>query len=141
MRKRYLFIGIFILLILIVIYFWNIVFAVACNSEKIDIRILNVMLQGRIKPTKELALVIDNVQYKVPLPSGSGELNKDEYLFPGTSWKEYKGILRIAGWDYFEQIGTAIDVGNKAGKRFHMSVRTFTGAYMVLKYSASNSSL
>lgn len=141
MRKKYLFIGIFILFILIAIYFWNIVFALACNSEKIDIRILNVMLKGRIKPTKEVALLIDDVQYKIPLPKGSGEFNKDEYLFPQTSWQEYKDILKNAGWDYFEQAGTAIDVGNKAGNRLQISVRPFTGAYMILKYTAGNKGL
>lgn len=141
MKKRYIFIRIFILTVLIVIYFWNIVFAFACNSEKIDINTLNVMFQGRLNPKREISLLIDNAQYKVPLPEGSGELNKYEYLFPQTSWQEYKDILKNAAWDYFEQTGTAIDVRNKAGIKFQMSVRPFTGAYMILKYSAGNKDL
>lgn len=35
-----------------VIYFWNIAVTLACNSEKIDIHTLSVMVQGRIKQRK-----------------------------------------------------------------------------------------
>jgi hypothetical protein len=54
MRKKHVFTGIVILLIFMVIYFWNIIFAIALNSENIERHTLGVMLQGRITPTKKM---------------------------------------------------------------------------------------
>jgi hypothetical protein len=138
MRKKYVFTGVVILLILMVIYFWNIIFAIALNSENIDRHTLGVMLQGRFKPTKEINLVINGSSYNIPLPSGSGQLKKNEYLVPKTSWKDYNNALTKSEWDYFDQLGSLIRVKNKIDDEFNMSMRSFTGAYVILKYSLVN---
>lgn len=46
MRKKYLFIGMVIVLAFIVIYMGNIIYAIASNSEDIDKHTFNVMIQG-----------------------------------------------------------------------------------------------
>lgn len=138
MRKKYLFIVIFILVALMVKYFGNIIFAFACQSEYFDKHKLNVMLQSQFNSRKELVLTINNTQYHVPLPKGSGELSKDEYLIPITSWKSYENNLKKSEWDYFDQIGTLVRVKNKSGDEFNISIRPFTGAYLIMKFTSVN---
>jgi hypothetical protein len=72
------------------------------------------------------------------LPSGSGELKKNEYLVPKNSWKDYKNTLAKSEWNYVDQLGSLIRVKNKIGDEFNMSIRSFTGAYVILKYSSVN---
>lgn len=136
MRKKYIFIGTGILLILIFIYLWNIIFAIALHSENLDRHTLGVMLQGRFAPTKEINLIINNSSYNIPLPDGSGKLNENEYLVPTSSFKDYKDNLNKTEWNYFDQIGTLIRVQNKSGDEFDISIKSFTGAYQILKYSS-----
>lgn len=138
MRKKNLFIGIFILLALMITYFRNIIFAFACQSEYIDKNTLNVMLQSQFNPRKELILTINNTQHHIPLPKGSGELSKDEYLIPISSWKSYENNLKKTEWDYFDQIGTLVRVISKSGNEFNISIRPFTGAYIIMKYISVN---
>jgi hypothetical protein len=134
MRKKYS----FILIAFVSIYLWNIIFAFACHSENIDKHTFNAMLQGRFNPRKELSLKISNSQHNIPLPNGSGELNENEYLIPTPSWKRYKNSIIKTEWNDFEQIGTMIIVKNKIGDKFFISIRPFTGAYMILKYYSMN---
>lgn len=136
MRKKYFFIGMFIVLIFIVTYLGNIIYAIACQSENIDKHTLNVMLQGSFNPRKELILTINNAPHHILLPNGSGELNKDEYLVPLSSWDSYKNNLEKTEWDYFDQIGTLVRVINQSGDEFNISIRPFTGAYIIMKYSS-----
>lgn len=136
MRKKYILIGIAILLILIVIYLRNIIFAIALHSENIDGHVLGVMIQGRFVPKKEINLKIKSSSYNIPLPNGSGRLNENEYLVPTSSWKSYKDSLNKTEWNYFDQIGTLIRVQNKLGDEFDISIKPFTAAYQLLKYSS-----
>lgn len=134
MRKKYIFIGTVILLILIFIYLRNIIFAIALHSENLDGHTLVVMLQGSFVPTKEINLIINSSSYNIPLPNGSGKLNENEYLVPTSSFKDYRDNLNKTEWNYFEQIGTLIRVQNKSGDEFDISIKPFTGAYQLLKY-------
>jgi hypothetical protein len=130
--------GISILLILIVIYLRNIIFAIALHSENIDRHTLGVMLQGRFAPTKEISLIINSSSYNIPLPNGSGKLNENEYLVPTSYWKGYRDNLNKTEWNYFAQMGTLIRVQNKLGDEFDISIKPFTGAYQLMKYFSKN---
>jgi hypothetical protein len=136
LRKKYILMGIGILLILVFIYLRNIIFAIVLHSENIDRHTLGVMLQGRIAPAKELNLIINGSLYNIPLPNGSGKLYKNEYLVPTSSWKGYRDNLNKTEWNYFDQIGTLIRVQNKLGDEFDISIKPFTAAYQLLKYSS-----
>jgi|GEM_PF-4526144 len=138
MRRKYKITGLVIIFSITVVYFGNIIFAITIHSENIDKHTLGIMLQGRLNPTKEINLMINKSSYNIPLPNGSGEFNKNEYLVPTTSWKSYRDTLRKAEWDYLDQIGTLIRVKNKAGDEFNISIRPFTGAYQILNYSSVN---
>lgn len=138
MNKKHIFIGIFTLFVLLIMYFGNIIFAFVSHSEYIDKHMFNVMLQGKFNSSKELIISINNTQHHIPLPNGSGELNKDEYLVPVSSWNSYENNLRKTEWNYFDQIGTLVRVINKSGNEFNISNRPFTGAYRILKYSSIN---
>lgn len=138
MKKKYLFVGILLLSLLVSVYFWNIIYAFICHSEDIDKHTFNVMIQGTVKPTKEYNLTINKKLYKIPLPTGSGELNKGEYLIPKSSWGKYKTRLKETEWSNYDEIGTLARVKNNEGDEFDISVRPFTGSYLVLKYSSVN---
>lgn len=114
------------------------IFAIALQSEDIDRHTIGVMLQGRFAPTKEIALIINNTSYSIPLPKGSGKLNEYEYLVPVSSLKGYKDDLNKIEWNYFDQIGTLIRVQNELGDEFDISIEPFTGAYQLLRYSPKN---
>lgn len=138
MRKKYILIVIGILLILVFTHLRNIIFAIVVHSENIDRHTLEVMLQGRFAPTKELNLIINGSSYNIPLPNGSGKLNENEYLVPTSSWKGYRDNLNKTEWNYFDQIGTLIRIQNKLGDEFDISIRPFTSAYQLLKYSSKD---
>lgn len=138
MREKYFLLACFILLSLIIIYLGSIIYAFACSSEKIDKHTLNTMLQGSFSPPKEIVLNINNTQYHILLPKHSGELNKDEYLIPVGSWNSYMAALKKNNWDYVDQTGTLVRVKNKSGDEFNISVRSYTGAYLILRYSTMN---
>lgn len=136
MKKKYIFIAVLLLILSLLFYFRNIIFAIIIHSENIDKHTLSVMLQGRINPVKEHVLIINNTSYKIPLPKGAAELDKNEYLIPSSSWKSYKYALEANQWDHFDQIGTLIRVKNKTEHEFNISIRPFTARYFVLKYSS-----
>lgn len=138
LRKKFIFMSICIILILIFTYLRNVIFAFALQSENIDRHTLGVMLQGRFAPTKEINLIINNSSYNIPLPNGSGKLNDREYLVPTSSWKGYRNELNKNEWNFFDQIGTLIRVQNKFGDEFDISIKPFTGAYQLLKYSSKD---
>jgi hypothetical protein len=138
MRKKYFLLACFLLLVLIITFLWNIIYAFACSSEKIDKQMLNVMLQGRFASTKEINLIINSSSYNIPLPNGSGEINENEYLVPTSSWIGYRYNLNKTEWNYFDQIVTLIRIKNISGDEFDISIKPFTGAYQLLKYSSKN---
>lgn len=138
MRKKYFLLACFIFLVLIITFLWNIIYAFACFSEKIDKQMLNVMLQGRFIPTKEINLIINSSSYNIPLPNGSGKINENEYLVPTSSWIGYRYNFNKTEWNYFDQIGTLIRIENKSGDEFDISIKPFTGAYQLMKYSSKN---
>lgn len=138
MRKKYVFNGILVMTVITVIYFENIIYAFICHSENINRQTINVMLQGRLNPIKEITLTINNLQYNIPLPENSGEINKDEFLVPKNSWEKYKNSITKTEWTYFDQIGTLVRVKNKLDYEFNISIKPYTGAYVILKYLPVN---
>lgn len=138
MKKRYLFIFLFVLILLTTICFSNIIYAFVCHSEKIDKHTLSVMFQGTVKPINECILKTDDKIYVLPLPKFAGKLNEDEYLIPTSSFGDYKIMLYESGWKNFERFGSLIIIKNDFRDTVNISIRPFTGAYLILKYTFIN---
>lgn len=141
MKKKYLFIFLFVMILLTSICFSNIIYAFICHSEKIDKHTLSVMFQGTVKPINECILKADDKSYIIPLPKFAGKLNEDEYLIPTSSFEDYKAMLYEGGWKSFEQFGSQIIIKKdleSTSDTVNISIRPFTGAYLILKYTFIN---
>ena len=136
MRKKFLLRGFLIFLLFIIIYFVNIEYAFICGSESIDKHIFNTMIQGKLHPIKEHTLLINNKVYRISLPKNAGKLSENEYLVPNSSLINYKNQVIKTNWNFFEQTGTSIWIKNQLGDSFNISIRPFTGAYLILTYSS-----